>query len=238
MTYNDDRDRAKSHIDRIRRGGGDAPPPEEPESPIAPLDDYEAGPDDSDSDALERVLERSERMRRSLGVEPLAPEEPSVPQRRKQKPQRSPMQAVLMVGGLIVVGVVAIIVVALGARFVSEGGTLPFGPTATPTETPPPTETPSPTETPTPTLSPTPAVPDLDLPVLTCIFQTTPSCANYCADPSHTAECDTARGLVEQQGADADVWLNCISPPGSERNVGDPQQCLNEAWLAANPTNP
>ncbi len=235
MSYNDDRDRAKSNIDRIRRGGGDVPPPEEPDSPVVPLDEYGAEPEETDSAALDRVLERSERMRRSLGMEPSGPEDVAAPRRRKQRPQRSPMQAMLMVGGLIVIGVVAIIVVAVGARYIAQGGTLPFGPTATPTETPAPTETPLPTETPTPTLTPTPNVPRLDLPVLTCIFQTSPSCAAYCADAAHAAECNSARLLVEQQGADADFWLDCISAPGSDRNVGDPQQCLNEAWLAANP---
>lgn len=239
MAYNDDRDRAKSHIDRIRGGGGDAPPPEEPSSPIAPLDDYDSGGDDVDSAALDRVLERSERMRRSLGMDPSTSESHAAPQRRKQRAGSSPMQAVLMVGGLIVVGIVAVIVVAVGIRFVNEGGTLPFGrTTATPTETPLPTATPSPTETPTPTLTPTPNVPDLDLPVLTCIFQTSPSCAVYCADEAHASECETARSLVEQQGADPDFWLDCVSPLGSDRNIGDPQQCLVEAWLAANPSNP
>jgi hypothetical protein len=233
MTLDDERRRAKSNIDRIRHGGEDVPPPEEPESPVAPLDDYGSEPEGADSDALERVLERSERMRRSLGME--GAEAAAAPRLKKQRPQRSPMQAVLMVGGLIVVGVVAIIVVAVGARYIAQGGGLPFGPTATPTETPTPTATPLPTETPTPTPTPTPNVPHLDLPVLTCIFQTSPSCATYCADATHAGECDSARSLVEEQGADADYWLNCISPPGSDRNIGDPQQCLDEAWLAANP---
>ena len=237
MTYNDDRERARSNIDRIRHRG--ATPPEEPASPAVPVDDYGTGPAEGEasSDALERVFERSERMRRNLGLESSGPDA-AAPRPRRQASQRSPMGAVAMVGALIIIGILAIILVPMVARFVREGGTLPFGPTATPTETPQPTATPLPTETPTPTVTPTPSIPHLDLPVLTCIFQTSPSCAVYCADTAHTAECDAARALVEQQGADADFWLACISPLGSDRNVGDPQECLNEAWLAANPSTP
>jgi hypothetical protein len=87
-----------------------------------------------------------------------------------------------------------------------------------------------PTETPTPTR----IAPVLNLPPLTCIFQSGMGCYDYCNDSANNAECQAAWDFVEAQEADPDVFFQCLgTQPGP--NTGDAEECLKEAWRADNP---
>lgn len=144
-------------------------------------------------------------------------------------------------GPLALIGCLALVLIAIGAVLfaLSSGmlraGNLPFLPTATATLTPTPTPTATPTVTPTPSPTPTPEVPFLALPPLACAYTTQGiGCFEYCSDPANAEECSEARDFVSAQDADAEYWLNCISP-GPGPNVGNPQVCLEEAWRLLNP---
>jgi hypothetical protein len=91
-----------------------------------------------------------------------------------------------------------------------------------------------PTTTVEPSATPTRVAPSLNLPPLTCIFQSGPGCFDYCADPANQSECQAAYDFVEAQGADSALWISCIAP-ASGPNVGNPQDCLEQAWRSRNP---
>jgi hypothetical protein len=143
------------------------------------------------------------------------------------------MSALTMIGGLVAVGILIVVVLVLVAGMVSGGGIgIPLFATRTPT----PTATPLATDTPTPTLTltPTRTAPNLALPPLTCIFQSGTGCFDYCQEPANLNECNSARDFVRAQGADPEAWFRCLSP-GPGPNQGNPQDCLRQAWYAANP---
>lgn len=205
----EEREAAEERIRRIR--GGDSGTSQQPE-PIErgdSLDDVvqsRAHP----SKAAERW--EDERFRRQERVE-----------------RRRALNLVWVLLGLV--GVVAILLALVWLWINPAAGfSLPFMATATPTYTPTPTVTPTPTLTPTPSATPTPEIPFLPLPPLTCAFQAGTSCATYCADAANTEECTQARDFVTAEDADAEYWLSCVDEAGK-----DPQTCMEEAWLQANP---
>jgi len=199
-------DEARSRIDRIRQGSG--------AEADQPADDayYEEQP------------QVPSRARGGRG----APEPDYAPAR----PSGRGSQALIFIGAIVGIGVVVVLALALlsGVFGGGQGLSLPFLATATPLPTATFTPSPTPTETPTPT--PTPPPPRLSLPPLTCIFQSGAGCFDYCGQAANKQECDGARDFVRAQGADPDFWLNCIAP-SSGPNVGNPQQCLIDAWYAA-----
>ena len=152
-------------------------------------------------------------------------------------PRRAPSgstgsRALLFIGGIVGIGVIVVLVIVLLSGVLTGGGggvNLPFGATETPIPTA--TLTPSPTPTEMPTATATPAPPNLSLPPLTCIFQSGTGCSDYCADAENEQECTAARDFIAAQEADPDVWFECLSP-GPGANVGNPQECLVEAWYA------
>ncbi len=220
--YNDaetERREAEERIRRIREGAQRPPAGSEAEM-------------GTESEALRRAQERARRLREGL-EEPVPP----VPSRAVPSPRRGGVsrtsQAFVVIGGIVAVGVVIVIIIALFASLSGGRGiSLPFLNTATPTATATPTETPTPPATDTPT--PTKAAPNLALPPLTCIFQSGIGCYDYCQNPANAAECQSAKAFVQAQNADPDFWLNCIAP-GPGPNVGNPQRCLEDAWRKLNP---
>lgn len=201
-------DDAQDRIDRIRRGGASQPPQPEPM------------PEPEPTRVPSRATGSSRRM--------------STDQPRSASRSRGG-QAVLFIGAIVGIGVLVVLGLVLFNMFAGGGGgqglSLPFSATDTPTPTATFTPTPTPTETPTPTATPEP--PDLTLPPLACIFQSGEGCFDYCAKAENEGECTSARDFITAQDADPDVWFECLSP-GSGENVGNPQQCLEQAWFANN----
>lgn len=227
--YNDSEEEAaeaRDRINRILRGsaGAGAEQPSQTDS----------GDLLGDSEALDRARARLRPSRAGLGAEQY-PEQPVEPSRvsRGAAPART-QQALIVIGGVVAVGVLLVVVLLLVAPLLSgQGGgiTLPFFPTATPTPTITPTATVTPTITPTATKA---APSTLSLPNLTCIYQSGTGCFDYCADAANAAECKAARDFISAQGANPDVWFQCVSP-SSGPNVGNPLECLRNAWRANNP---
>lgn len=221
--YNDaetERREAEERIRRIREGGAGHPP--ESGGPGA----------DVESEALRRARERARRLREGL-EEPVPPTPSRVTPPRPRGGLGRTSQAFVVIGGVVAVGVVIVLIIALLASLSGGRGiSLPFLNTATPTATATPTETPTPPATDTPT--PTKVAPNLALPPLTCIFQSGIGCYDYCQNPANAAECQSAKAFVQAQNADPDFWLNCIAP-GPGPNVGNPQRCLEDAWRKLNP---
>jgi len=142
-------------------------------------------------------------------------------------------QALMMVGGLVLLGLVLVgAIVLLAGIFSGRGVSLPFLATATPTAT----ITPTPTETPTstPTNTPTPTVPPIPVPALACLFDNSVSCFDYCQQTANVTECQAARTFMDQQGVDVDTWWMCIAP-GAGQPEGKPLECAEKAWRAAHP---
>jgi hypothetical protein len=215
----DEMDAAADRIARIRGGGSAGPPP-------AGRGEFE----EVDSDALSRARSRARTARQVLGEEELEP---------RGRAGRAPAgggtrsrQAIIIIGGVVGLGVILVVVIFLVSRLGGGGGgfNLFATDTPTPTFTPTPTETPLPTETPTPTK----VAPALNLPPLTCIFQSGAGCFDYCNDPANANECQGARDFVQAQSADPDVFFQCLGTQ-SGPNSGEAQECLKEAWRAANP---
>jgi hypothetical protein len=214
---------ARDRINRILRGGasGDAdlPASMDSEDPLG------------DSEALARARAKLRPSRANLPAE----QEPVLRSRVSTglAPTRS-RQALMVIGGVVAAGVLLVIVLLLAAPLLrGEGINLPFIATATPTST----TTPTPTATATETLTPTPtkAAPStLSLPNLTCIYQSGTGCFDYCADTANAGECQSAREFISAQGANPEVWFQCVSP-GTGPNVGNPLECLRDAWRATNP---
>ncbi len=213
----EEREAAEDRIARIRAGSSAAPPARST-----------GASDELESEAVSRVQARGRLMRATL-------EDVSV--------ERAPMgrargrgrtgQAVVIIGGVVGIGIVLLIIIALVSALAGGGGiSLPFIATKTPTPLPTATATPTPLPTETPT--PTKVAPRLNLPNLTCIFQSGQGCADYCQDSANANECGAARRFVEAQGADFDFWLSCVAP-GPGPNVGNPQTCLEDAWRKKNP---
>ncbi len=211
----DEMDAAADRIARIR-GGGSAG------SPDAGGGSF----DEVDSDALSRARSRARTARQVLGED-----EPEPRGRASTGGGSRSRQAIIIIGGVVGVGVILVLVLLLVSTLGGGGGLHLFATaTPTPTYTPTPTETPIPTETPTPT-KPAPALP---LPPLTCIFQSGSGCFDYCNDPANTGECNGARDFVQALSADPDVFFQCLgTQPGA--NTGNAQECLEDAWRAANP---
>ena len=146
-------------------------------------------------------------------------------ERAPRQPSSGGRRALIIMGGIIALGLMVVLaVILLGG--LAQGGTinLPFFPTATPTASP----------TPLPTLTPTPTkvAPNLQLPQLTCIF-IGEGCFNYCQNAANAAECSGAKDFIRAQGANPDVWFQCIAPAAGQ--VGEPKKCLEDAWRANNP---
>lgn len=213
---------ARDRINRILRGGAGA---DESSS-------LDSGDPLGDSEALARARARMRPSRANLGAQ----EEVEQPVMRSrvsggQAPARS-QQALVVIGGIVAVGVLLVVVLWVAAPLLrGEGISLPFLATATAT----PTITPTPTETPTVTPTATKEAPStLALPNLTCIFQGGTGCSDYCADAANAGECQAAKDFINAQGANADVWFECVSP-GPGPNVGNELECLRDAWRANNP---
>lgn len=229
----DERDAAEDRIRRIRgQGQGQEPEPAPP-----PRDPYYDEPLDDDPPAISRARERARAAREALARQGGLDEPPAPPSRvtgTVPVPPAAPVpreaarsrQAFLIIGGLVVLGVLIVVFLAILSSFMPGGGI--FGPPV-PTVTPSPT----PTETPTPTPEPTPTVPapNLSLPPLTCIFQSGVGCFDYCQNPDNQSECESARSFIRAQGANPDVFFQCIAP-GPGPNQGNAQDCLEEAWRA------
>jgi len=215
-------DEARDRINRILRGGGSGA--EQP--PVGDMDDPLG-----DSEALSRARARIGSSRANLGAE--EPAADPFAASRARTPGRA-NQALIVIGGVVGVGLLLVVVLALAVpALTGEGGglSLPFLATATPT----PTITPTPTATATATATPTKTAPStLSLPNLTCIYQSDTGCLDYCNDAANTDECQGAKDFVSAQGADPDVWLQCVAPAAGP-NLGEPLECLRDAWRANNP---
>jgi hypothetical protein len=219
----EERRRAEERIERIRSGG--AGPSGQP---VQPYDDGLA--EEVDSSTLLKARSRAELLRGELGSGSAGGRAPVA--RARRAPSRT-LQAFAVIGGMILVGIVIVALIALLASISGGGGiSIPFLNTATPTATPTPVFTPTPLATETPT--PTRPAPNLALPPLTCIFQSGQGCYDYCQNPANSAECQSAKDFVRAQGADPDFWLSCIAP-ATGPNVGNPQKCLEDAWRKLNP---
>jgi hypothetical protein len=153
-----------------------------------------------------------------------------------RRPRRSggASQAIVVIGGLVVFGILVVGVLFLATPLLrgdSAGFSIPFLATATPTYTPTPLATATPTITPTATKSPPQ---NLEIPSLTCIFQSGIGCSDYCKNPANAQECDGAKAKLERENIKFDLWLQCVAP-GPGPNTGDANTCLGTAWLASNP---
>jgi hypothetical protein len=211
-------DEARDRINRILRGGGSGA--EQP--PVGDMDDPLG-----DSEALSRARARVRSSRADLGAE--EPAEDPFAASRARTPGRS-NQALIVIGGVVGVGVLLVLALVVVVPLLTGGG-VPFLSTATPT----PTITPTPTATATPTATPTKTAPStLSLPNLTCIYLSDTGCLDYCGDEANKDECQGAKDFVSAQGADPDVWLQCVAPAAGP-NVGEPLECLRDAWRANNP---
>lgn len=137
-------------------------------------------------------------------------------------------RALIMIGGLVGVGILIVIVIVLLSSM-SGGGGLPFLATDTPTPTLTPTATATPTVTPTPTATPTP--PNFTIPGLSCLFDNSVTCFDYCNQTVNTSECNAAKEAMSRQGIDANAWWQCVAPgPGVEGNA---LECARKVWYAA-----
>lgn len=213
---------ARDRIDRILRGDAGAG---EPSS-------IDSGDPLGDSEALARARSRRGPSRANLGAEAVS-EQPVIRSRVGAGPAPSrARQALMVIGGVVAAGVLLVVVLLLAAPLLrGESVGIPFLATATST----PTITPTPTETPTVTPTATKTAPStLALPNLPCIFQSGTGCFDYCADAENAAVCQAAREFIGAQGADANAWFQCVSP-SSGPNVGNPLECLRDAWRANNP---
>ncbi|MBN1310850.1 MAG: hypothetical protein JXB30_05460 [Anaerolineae bacterium] len=222
--YNDsgsEADEARDRINRILRGGGAGA-----DQPVGDMDDPLG-----DSEALSRARARVRSSRASLGAE--EPAEDPFARSRARTPGRA-NQALIVIGGVVGAGLLLVLVLVFIVPLLTGGGgglSLPFLATATPT----PTITPTPTATATATATPTKMAPStLSLPNLTCIYQSDVGCYDYCNDPANADECQGAKDFVAAQGADPEVWLQCVAP-GPGPNVGNELECLRDAWRANNP---
>jgi hypothetical protein len=223
--YDDSEDEAaeaQNRIDQILGGGGAQNAPQQPQ----PADTYTDDP----LGGAPRVELRSRAARSALGLDQ---PEANQPRQRQSQGGRSPapraQQAIMVVGGIVVLGIVVVAAIFLLANAAKPGGSpiaIPFLSTAT--------STPTNTPTPTPTATPTPTVPPLQLPNLTCLVTSTTGCLDYCQNIDNLKECDQARDAVETQGADFTAFLKCLEP-ASGPNTGNPQTCLEDAYRAKHP---
>jgi hypothetical protein len=210
---------AQDRINRILNGGAaqDAP--------------QQGGVSDDPLGGAPRVELRSRAARSALGLDQQGIDQPQ--QRRRsggQAPAGKARQAIMVIGGVLVLGVLVVVVLFVAASMANRGGgapiSLPFFSTATPTST----ATPLPTSTPTPTAT----VPPLSLPNLDCLVQSTTGCLDYCQNIDNLKLCDQARIQAEAEGVDFTVFLKCLEPaPGP--NTGNPQTCLEAGYRAKNP---
>lgn len=191
-----------------------------------------AGSTDSPADlgepeALNQVRSRARATRQALGLDDSS-NQATAPQQTAQAGNGAGRtgQGIIVIGGLIVIGLIVVAMIFAIAALTGRGSVL-----ARATETPIPTATLPPTET---APAPTQAPPSLALPPLTCIFQSSTGCYDYCQAEENATECQSAREFIEAQNADADAWFECLAP-GPGANVGNPQACLEEAWHARNP---
>jgi hypothetical protein len=137
-------------------------------------------------------------------------------------------RALMMIGGLVGVGILIVVVIVLLSSL-GGGGALPFLATATPTATLTPTSTSTPTVTPTPTATPTP--PNFTIPGLSCLFDNSVTCFDYCNQTVNTADCNEAKEAMSRQGIDANAWWQCVAPgPGVEGNA---LECARKVWYAS-----
>jgi hypothetical protein len=214
--HDDEASEAQDRIERIRHGS-------------KPQGGEEGGLDDSlASEQIAQSRSRAQRVRETLG------ESSGTVSRREGAQSGTGMSpAMLFIVGLL--GIVALLIVILLVASAGGGGlSLPsfFEPPAT--ETPTPTITPSPTATEEPSPTPTQEVPrNLGLPPLECLY-TGPGCYDFCQNSDNQADCEGAREFLSRQRVDPDTWFNCVAP-GPGENVGNPQECLEDAWRAANP---
>ncbi|MBN1429475.1 MAG: hypothetical protein JXB07_13965 [Anaerolineae bacterium] len=223
--YNDsgrEADEARERINRILRGGGSGAE----QQSVEDMDDPLGG-----SEALSRARSRVRSSRANLGVEEPS-EDPFAHSRARTSGGVN--KAIIVIGGVVVAGVLLVLALLVVVPLLTGGGgtiALPFLATATSTPTITPTATATATVTPTATKT---APSTLQLPNLTCIYQSGTGCFDYCNDPANSDECQGAKNFVSAQAADPDVWLQCISP-GSGANVGEPLECLRDAWRVKNP---
>ena len=226
--YDDEASEAEDRIERIRKGRGQA---------SQPVDSGGVFDDSYESEQVVQSRSRAERVRQVLGESPdavsgkLGRSQSRAGTQQQSGSGMSP--AMLFVVGLL--AIVGLLIVILLVASASGGGfSLPsiFLPADTPTPTP--TITPSPTATEEPTATPTQEVPrNLGLPPLECLY-TGSGCYDYCQDPANQTDCTGAREFLVRERVDPDTWFNCVAP-GPGANVGNPQQCLEDAWRAANP---
>ncbi len=213
----DEPEDARERIERIKRGGQQPQP-----QPDRELEYY--------PESEPQTQQSAPGMSRGGRVPAVEPARPAPAPEPKPAPGRG-TQAILFIGAVVGIGVIVVLALVLLSGVLTGGGiTLPFGATDTPTPTATFTPTATPTETPTPT--PTPPPPRLSLPPLTCIFQSGVGCFDYCQAAENAQECQAAKDFVAAQGADPDAWFTCLSP-GPGANVGNPQECLVQAWYAA-----
>jgi hypothetical protein len=219
----DEQEEAKNRIDQIRQGGGQS-------SSRGSSDSYDDSVDLGESEVLSRTRGRAASARARLGSDTSRMGAPRTAE-TASSPRYS--QALLWIGGFVLAGIVLVLLLVLVAPILrGQPINIPGFATSTPTSTatPPATDTP----TPTLTLTPTRVAPQLALPPLTCIFQSGAGCFDYCQIADNLSECNSAKSFVRAQGADPDVWFQCLSP-GTGPNQGNPQDCLRQAWYAANP---
>jgi hypothetical protein len=216
----DELDAADRRIDQILKSGGTAQPSRPAQQPT-PADQYES------EDAIARARGRVNATRQQLGIGDASQARRRMSGAPSLTGSGRNTQALMLIGGLVGAGVIVVLIIILAANALKGGGiNLPGFATDTPT----PTITP----TPAPTATPTKIAPSLNLPPLTCIFQSGTGCSDYCAEPSHLTECNTARTFLEAQGVDSNVFFNCLSP-SSGPNTGNPVECIRQGWYAKNP---
>lgn len=221
----EEREAAADRIRRIREGQSDVGLPSSAED-----SDY-----DDVNDAVARARARVRSTRDTLRGEDVAEDpisrarvQPSSRSSRVAAPADRTRQAMMIVGGLVVLGVLIVIIMLVFSSFTGGGGIPLINP---PTATLTPTLTPTVTLTPTPAPTATVAAPNLALPPLTCVFQSGTGCFDYCQDAANADECASARSFISAQQADPDVFFSCLAP-SSGPNQGNPQDCLEEAWRA------
>ncbi len=220
----DEQEEAKNRIDEIRKGGGQSQ-----SSSGSQSGSYDDSFDLGESDAVSRARGRAASARARLNNDSR-----SMGSSRTADSADSPRssQALLWIGGFVLAGIVLVLLLVLISPILRGE---PINIPGLATKTPTPTVTPPATETPTATLTltPTRVAPELALPPLTCIFQSGAGCFDYCQQADNLSECNSAKSFVQAQGADPEVWFKCLSP-GTGPNEGNPQDCLRQAWYAAN----
>jgi hypothetical protein len=138
-------------------------------------------------------------------------------------------RALMMIGGLVGVGILIVVVIVLLSGMGGGGGVGSFFATDTPTPTPTSTSTATPTITPTPTATPTP--PNFTIPGLSCLFDNSVTCFDYCNQTVNTTECNAAKEAISRQQLDANAWWQCVAPgPGVEGNA---LECARKVWYAS-----